>query len=148
MLRQRLAVRISATLIATTLALGAAPAAQAHDRHAHDASAASALSLLMPVAVSVAVPATFLSAGAAFTVVAVEASAIGTVWVVERASDGMRASFHFAAHAGEASLVAVGSAITVTALSAGWVLSVAGEVLVFIPNEIGRALMHNERLTY
>jgi hypothetical protein len=27
-------------------------------------------------------------------------------------------------------------------------LSAAGEVLAFIPNELGRALLHNERITY
>ena len=34
------------------------------------------------------------------------------------------------------------------ALSAGWVLSAAGQAIAFIPSEIGRALLHNERLTY
>jgi hypothetical protein len=35
----------------------------------------------------------------------------------------------------------------VTALSAGWVLSAAGQVIAFVPNEIGKALLHNERIT-
>jgi hypothetical protein len=37
--------------------------------------------------------------------------------------------------------------VVVTALSAGWVLSAAGQAIAFIPNEIGRALLHNERIT-
>jgi len=35
----------------------------------------------------------------------------------------------------------------VTAVAAGNVLSVAGQVIAFIPNEIGAALLHNERVT-
>jgi poly(A) polymerase len=36
---------------------------------------------------------------------------------------------------------------TVTAVSAGWVLSTAGQVIAFVPNELGKALLHNERIT-
>jgi hypothetical protein len=35
----------------------------------------------------------------------------------------------------------------VTALSAGWILSAAGNAVCFIPNQIGAALLHNERVT-
>jgi len=28
------------------------------------------------------------------------------------------------------------------------VLSIAGAAIAFVPNELGRALLHNERLTY
>ena len=89
---------VLAGALAATLA---APAA-----HAHRDSAASELSALsaLPIAVSVAAPAVLLSAGAAFTVVAV-------------------------------------------ASTAGWVLSAAGKAIAFIPNEMGRALLHNERVT-
>ncbi|MBL8334768.1 MAG: hypothetical protein JNM08_16775, partial [Rubrivivax sp.] len=74
--------RLVITLVAA--ATLAAPA-WAH-RQAH-ASELSALSML-PVAVSVAAPVALLASGAAFTVVAVEAASEGTVWVLERASDG------------------------------------------------------------
>ena len=44
-----------------------------------------------------------------------------------------------------------GTAVVVTALSTGWVLSTAAEAgsraLAFIPNEIGAALLYNERVT-
>ena len=63
-----------------------------------NASDASALSAL-PIAVSVAAPAMLLSGGVMLTVVAVEASAEGTVWVLERASDGARASVTLSAAA-------------------------------------------------
>jgi hypothetical protein len=35
----------------------------------------------------------------------------------------------------------------VTALASGYVLSVAGQAIAFIPNELGRALIYNERIT-
>lgn len=135
--------RLQSLLAITTLALALS---MAPSRPAHAHSTASELSAL-PVAVSVIAPSAVLSAGAVLTVVAVEASATGTVWVLERASDGARVTLEFSgAVAGGASLLA-GTAITVTAVSAGWVLSAAGQAIAFIPNEIGRALTYNERVT-
>ena len=114
--------------------------------HAHGPSEASALSAL-PVALSVAAPVMLLSAGAMLTVVAVEASADGTVWVLERASDGAQASVTLSAQAVGGLSVAAGTAVVVTAFSAGWVLSAAGQAIAYIPNEIGKALLYSERVT-
>lgn len=127
---------------AAALAAALAGPARAHV-NASDASALSAL----PVAVSVAAPAMLLSGGVMLTVVAVEASAEGTVWVLERASDGARASVTLSATAAGGLSVAAGTAVVVTAFSAGWVLSAAGQALAYIPNEIGKALLYNERLS-
>ena len=133
---------VAAVACAALLAGTAAAPARAHG----GLSEASALSML-PLAVSVAAPALVLSAGAGLTVVAVQASGEATVWVLERASDGARASVTVSgAVAGGASLL-VGTAVAVTAVSAGWVLSAAGQVIAFVPNEIGKALLHNERIT-
>ena len=60
---------------------------------------------MLPVAVSVAAPVMILSAGAVLTVVAVEATSAGTVWVLERASDGARASVRLGARAADGPLV-------------------------------------------
>lgn len=109
---------------------------------AHGPSDASTLSLL-PLAVSVAAPVAVVSAGAVLTVVAVEASALGTVWVLERASDGARVSMELTG----TSLVAAGTALHVTSVEAGHVLSAAGRVVCFVPNALGQALLHNERIT-
>ena len=111
-----------------------------------EASAASALSAL-PIAVSIAAPVMILSAGVTLTVVAVETSATGAVWVLERASDGARASVRLGADAAGALSVAAGTAVVVTALSTGWVLSTASRAIAFVPNEIGAALLYNERVT-
>jgi hypothetical protein len=116
------------------------PSAGAH--YTGGPSDASAVSLL-PVAVSVAAPAVLLSAGAALTVVAVEASAQGTVWILESASDGARVSVELAGNV----LVGVGTAVAVSAIGTGWVLSAAGEAIAFIPNELGGALLYNERVS-
>jgi len=115
--------------------------------HAHNgASEASALSML-PVAVSVAAPVALLASGAALTVVAVGAASEGTVWVLERASDGARASVTLSGQLVGGASLAVGTVVAVTAISTGWVLSAAGKAIAFIPNEVGRALLYNERVT-
>ena len=78
-------------------------------------SEASALSAL-PIAVSVAAPVIVLSAGALLTLVAVEASAVGSVWVLERASDGARDSVRPGSEAARALSVAAGTVVVVTAV--------------------------------
>lgn len=127
-------------------ALAIAALALPASAHRGGASEASALSML-PVAVSVAAPAALLSAGAALTVVAVEAASEGTVWVLENASDGVRASVVLSGQLAGGLSVAAGTAVLVTAVSTGWVLSTAGRVIAFVPNELGRALLHHERIT-
>ena len=111
-----------------------------------EASALSALSAL-PIAVSIAAPVMILSAGVTLTVVAVEASATGAVWVLERASDGARATVRLSAQAASGLSVVAGTAVVVAAVSTGWVLSTASRAIAFIPNEIGAALLYNERVT-
>ena len=133
-----------AALVVFTLGASLAPPALAHGPSS--GSELSALSML-PIAVSVAAPVSLLSAGAALTVVAVEASATGTVWVLERASDGVRGSVMLSADVARGASLLVGSAVLVTAVSAGWMLSAAGKVIAFVPNQLGRALLHHERVT-
>lgn len=100
----------------------------------------------LPVALSLAAPALLLSSTAHLLVVAVESSAEGTVWVLERASDGARASLRFGKQALGASALAVGSSITVLSTASGILLTRSGQVLALVPNEVGRALMHHEAL--
>ncbi len=95
-----------------------------------------------------AVPAALAVSGAVLVVKAVEVSARGTVIVLERASDGARASVELSGRAASGVVTGVGTMVAVSVIGAGVVLSAAGEVLCFIPNELGRALLHNERLTH
>jgi len=126
------ALSILAFIVVTTFATNARA----------QASEASALSAL-PVGVLSAAPVAVLASGVNLTVSAVEASAAGTTWVLERAADGARASVKLAGNAS----VAVGSSVAVTAMAAGYVLSVAGQAVAFIPNEIGASMLYNERVT-
>lgn len=114
----------------------------AHTRSASEASALSGIAVGMVVAA----PSVALVGVASMAVVAVTVVADGTMWVLERASDGARFVVKVSAAAvGGASLV-VGAAVTVTAVSAGWVLSTAGQVIAFVPNTLGQALLHHERV--
>jgi hypothetical protein len=136
--------RVYATLAATAIAMAIACATPA--RAQSTISEASALSAL-PIAVSVAAPFAVLSAGAALTVVSVEATSTGAVWVLERAADGTRASVRLVGRGLATASIAAGTVVVCTALSTGWVLSAAGEAIAFVPNEIGHALLYNERIT-
>jgi hypothetical protein len=128
--------------LAVSLPLAWPGYAQAHEA----ASELSALSML-PVAVSVAAPVGLLSAGAVFTVVAVEAASGATVWVLERASDGAQASVKVSGQVAGGVSVVAGTGVVALACSAGWVLSAAGQAIAFMPNELGKALLYNERVT-
>lgn len=79
--------------------------------------------------------------------VSVEASAVGTVIVLERASDGARAGVRVSGQAAQGASTVVGSGVTVSAVATGWILSTASEVIALVPNEIGAALLYNERVT-
>lgn len=130
-------------LAMTMLCLALATQAQAHDP-----SAASSAASMLPVVVSVAAPVGVLSAGAVFTVAAVQVSAAGTVLLLRGASEAVEASVTVAASSAAAVSVATGAVVSVSACSAGWVLSTAGRAIAFIPNEIGRALLHDERVAW
>lgn len=111
-------------------------------------SAASALSGL-PIAVSAVggLAVSSLVAGMTLVVVGVETVAGSTVWVLERASDGARVSLTFTGKVVGSASTAVGAVVTVSAVGAGTVLSAAGRAIAFVPNEIGKALLHHETLS-
>lgn len=133
-----LAMRTPAALMTLVLAL-ALPA------RAHQSDASTDLSALsaVPIAVSVVAPMAIVSGAATLTVVSVTAAADGTVWVLERASDGMRMSVRFAGNVA----VASGTVCVLTVIASGTVISAAGQAIAFIPNEVGKGLLYNERVT-
>jgi hypothetical protein len=125
---------------------------------AHAQSEVSTALSLLPVASVVAtasvgaaavsvLPVVLSTAGTVLVVKTVESTARGTVYVLERASDGARASVEVAGRAASGVVIGVGTVVTVSVIGTGVLLSAAGEVLAFIPNELGRALLHNERVT-
>lgn len=122
-------------------------------------SEASAALSLLPVASVVGtassagaavstVPAALAISGAVLVVKVVEVSARGTVYLLERASDGTQVSVEVMGRTAAAVALSVGTAVTVSVIGTGVLLSAAGEVLAFLPNALGRALLHNERLTH
>ncbi len=137
--------------LAGALALGLLATVPAQARN--DASAYSALSTLPLASVAavggaaVAAPVLLSTAGTLLVVKGVQASAQGTVFVLERAADGAQASVEMAGRAATGSALAVGTVVTVSVIGAGVLLSAGGEVIAFIPNEVGRALLHHERVS-
>lgn len=138
-------ISLKALLLAVGISLTMLGTAQPGHAHPNHASQASALSML-PVAMSVTAPAMLVSGTVALSVVAIEATADGVVWVLARASDGARISVKWAGISVGMASVAVGAVVTVTAVSAGWLLSTAGEVIALVPNTLGRALLHHEEV--
>lgn len=141
----------------TTL-MGALPLGAYAQNGATAASASSAISL-MPVGsivgsasvaagAVVAIPAMLLVSGGVLILRAVEVTARSTVYVLEHASDGSRVSVEVVGASAVGASVVSGAQVVTTVIATGVVLSVAGEVIAFIPNETGRALLHNERLTW
>lgn len=99
------------------------------------------------VAASVLLPAAFISSAGQYVVKGVQASADGTVYVLENVSNGVRGSVTLAANASGAASVGVGESVKFVATSAGMLLVSAGKVLAIIPSELGRALMKSEKLS-
>lgn len=95
---------------------------------------------------AVALPAALSVGGAVLVVKTVEASAVGTVYLLERASDGAQASVEIAGKGTRAVVHGVGTAVECSLVTGGAVLSVAGAVIAFVPDAIGDALLYNERL--
>lgn len=127
------------------IALTVGPA-QAQSEASAALSALPIASVVGSAAVSV-LPVALTVSGAALVVKTVEVSAQGTVVVLERLSDGARASVVLSERAAAGASVLAGQAAVVSVIGSGVVISAAGEVLCFVPNALGRALLHNERVS-
>ena len=147
-------VRLFCTLALSALLLCHPPAALAQS----DASAVSAVSALPLASVVVGasavagavlvMPVALSTAGAVLVIKTVESTARGTVCVLERLSDGARVSLEIGAASATGASLTTGAVVTVSVIGTGVVLSTLGEVIAFVPNALGAALLHNERLTY
>ena len=129
------------TFIAIALASSAALAGMALPlTSAHAQSEASIALSALPVAsvvgaasvagaaatASVAVPAVLSVGGATLTVISVQAVAGGTVYLLERASDGAQVSINVSGKVANGVSAAVGTTVLVTVISSGVVISAAG----------------------
>lgn len=150
--RSQRALRHSLCALGMVGALWGAGTAQAQS----DTSLAlSALPLASMVAVAsaggdsetvAAAPLLVSGVGASLLVEGVQASGQGVVYVVKNMATGASAVLEVSGNVAGAASVGVGTVIQGSAIGAGMVLSAAGEVLAFIPNAVGKALLHNERL--
>jgi hypothetical protein len=102
------------------------------------AGAASATVLAAPVVLS--------AAGAVFVVKSIELSGRATVFILERASDGVRLSLTVASDALKVAGLSVGTAVTASVIGSGIVLIASGYTIAFVPNELGKILLHNQRV--
>lgn len=144
--RQALGTLLAGALLATAAQPGSA-ARERPGRGGSEPGARMGEVAVVPLAQSVAAPAGLFAGGATLRLVAVGAVADGAVWVLERASDGQRASVRVAEATAPGAPVPMATTVTVAALSTGWILSAGGRALCFIPNVVGRALLHQERVT-
>lgn len=111
------------------------------------ASALPVASLVGTTLAAGASGAAVLTAGAVLTVKAVGASAQSVTYVLERASDGARVSVQIASNAAGATALALETSVTVSAIGTGLVLVSAGQALAYLPNQVGRSLMHHEKIS-
>ena len=148
---------ISRFALAAAIAYGAC-ALPSHAHGQHDASmtlsalpvasvvlstaavgAAASTAVVLPVALSVA--------GSQLVIKSVQASADGVVYLLERLSDGAQCSVRVSHSAAHYAIKQVDTAVSVVAISSGVILLAAGEVLAFVPNELGRALLRSEKIS-
>ncbi|MCI4569445.1 hypothetical protein [Lysobacter sp. CFH 32150] len=129
-------------LVLLSLASAPAWAAVQSDAASRQSEASLAASIDVPAAVAAA-----LSEGGKFVVASVAAS--GETVAVTVSAVGVGASFvvYIAAETVRELGIAAGTAISVTAVASGWLLSAAGEVLCFIANESARVHVHSRQVT-
>ncbi len=127
-------------LIAMALLAAAAMPAAARDSVEDGSSASVAISVM-----GVAVPVWAAHQGSEFVVRAVNATAKGVELSLQGVSGALETSATIAAEVAEAAGVGVGTSVRVVAESTGHALVASGALLAFVPNEIGRALLHHSR---
>jgi hypothetical protein len=83
------------------------------------------------------------------TVVVDSVVAVGdaSVVVLAGASDAARATVRLSGRAAREASLAAGASVDVVATSTGCLLVSAGKVLAFVPNEIGKSLLHHSRVS-
>jgi hypothetical protein len=86
-----------------------------------------------------------VASGSELIVTGIEEIGESTVIVAKGVSTAATESVRFSTSAVAAASLAVGTTVQVVAFSTGYSLMVAGQVLAFIPNEIGRSLLYHQR---
>lgn len=84
-----------------------------------------------------------LAASGQVVVASVEAAGEGSLVVLKGSADAGQASLRLSAQAARGLSLAAGTTVSVVALSTGYALVLAGKAIAYIPNEIGKSLLHH-----
>ncbi|MES2295967.1 MAG: hypothetical protein V4582_02945 [Pseudomonadota bacterium] len=87
-----------------------------------------------------------LAASGALLVRSVEASGEASVIVIAGASEAGSATIRLSGRAARDASLAAGTVINVSAIASGYMLIAAGKVIAFVPNEVGKSLVHHSRV--
>ncbi|WP_310631881.1 hypothetical protein [Paraburkholderia sp.] len=138
-------------IVASVVGLVAAGSFPAFSKSASEMSAAGALSVAASPLISVTghpfegsvVGAT----GSGLIVSSIVEGTVDTLTVAfAAAADGSKATVAVSADAAKKAGLSVGSAVKVVSEATGYALIASGELLAFIPNEAGKALLHHSRV--
>ncbi len=83
-----------------------------------------------------------LAASGTIVVKSIESVGEASVVVLRCAATGVSATVRLSGRAAKQLAVAVGTTVGVLAMSTGHALVLSGQVIAFVPNEIGSALLH------
>ena len=89
--------------------------------------------------------ASFVAGSGQLVVAAIQTVGDVAIVTLRGASEAGTLSLKVSREVAAAASIAVGTVVQVTAESMGYVLGVAGRVIAFIPNELGRSLLHHSR---
>ena len=111
------------------------------------ASAMSAASELVGEGSALLVYGSLSAVAASGTVVvdSVEVAGDASLLVLAGASDAGRAAIRLSGRAARGASLAAGTGVSLVALSTGYLLVSAGNIICFVPNELGKALLHHSR---
>ena len=145
---QRLsAIRALPTLLAFSATAMAALAAHADPAPQGSAHMSNASNVVANGSARVVGGALESVAGAGSLVVAsVETVGDGSVVILKAAGKASTATVAFSGRAARDASLVVGASVEMVALSTGYLLVTAGRVLAFVPNEMGKALLHSSRI--
>lgn len=135
-------MKTASYVLAATLTLNLSAAlGQDSTRASQSLSNASAASLAASGFV-VAGSSQLIVAGAQLTVTAVQSAGEAVVVVMRGASEAATVSVRTSAQVASQASVAVGNSVRVVGESVGHALYIGAHLIAFVPNEIGRALIH------
>ena len=87
-----------------------------------------------------------LAASGQVVVTGMETVADGSVLALKGASDAGAASIKLSGEAARGLSLAAGTVLDVVAVSTGHALLLSGKIIAYIPNEIGKSLLHHTRV--